>query len=314
MRKILVLFALLAAFAVRAQSVDKQTFVYSIKGADTLRLDRYTASTPALAPRPCLLFVFGGGFVSGTRDEARYVPYFTYYAQQGYTVVSIDYRLGLKKAMADGTFSDRTFAPIFINTLAMATEDLYDATSYVCAQAAAWGVDTKQIVASGSSAGAITVLMGEFGICNSSPLVQLLPEGFNYAGVISFAGAILGMGENLTWATSPAPILLFHGDADRNVPYNVVRYDGFGFFGSKYIAEQLSRRRIPHAFYSVANTDHVMATRPMDDNRYEIDAFLDKLVLGRQPLIIDTDVTPLNVPNVPKAFTMKEYIRANFSH
>lgn len=56
-------------------------------------------------------------------------------------------------------------------------------------------------------------------------------------------------------------MLLFHGDADRNVPYDAVLYDGNGFFGSKHIADMLTERRIPHWFYSVANTNHVMATR-----------------------------------------------------
>ena len=103
--------------------------------------------------------------------------------------------------------------------------------------------------------------------------------------------------EELRWAKTPAPMMLFHGDADRNVPYDAVLYDGNGFFGSKHIADMLTERRIPHWFYSVANTNHVMATRPMYDNRYEIDAFLEKLVLKREPLVIDTYVTPLEAPN-----------------
>lgn len=313
MKKIFVLITLLAAFAVRAQNVDKQTFIYAVKDSDTLRLDRY--ATPALqsAQRPCLLFVFGGGFVTGTRDKELYAPYFDYFAQQGYVVVSIDYRLGLKKAMEAGPLDDRTFAPAFIGTLAMAIEDLYSATAYVCAHTADWGIDPARIIASGSSAGAITVLMGEYGICNSSPLAQVLPEGFNYAGVISFAGAIFGMGDDLVWNTTPAPMLLFHGDADRNVPYGAIRYEGAGFFGSEYIAKQLTQQRIPHYFYSVTNTDHSIATRPMFENRYEMDAFLEKMVFGRQPLIIDTYVTPLDAPEIPKNFTMVDYIQSNFA-
>ena len=233
--------------------------------------------------------------------------------EQGYTVVSIDYRLGMKKAMQAGTLSEETFPEAWITTLAMATGDLYDATAYVCDHASAWGVDKTRIVASGSSAGAITVLMGEYGICNGHPLArQKLPQDFNYAGVISYAGAIFDTQEELRWAKTPAPMMLFHGDADRNVPYDAVLYDGNGFFGSKHIADMLTERRIPHWFYSVANTNHVMATRPMYDNRYEIDAFLEKLVLKREPLVIDTYVTPLEAPELPKAFTLSDYIDANY--
>lgn len=313
MKRVLVLFALLAAFAAQAQKVEKRTFVYAVKEGDTLRLDRYTALSPDSRMRACLLFAFGGGFVSGTRDNADYLSFFEYYARQGYVVVSIDYRLGMRKAMQRGQLDETTFPQAWLTTLAMATGDLYDATAYVAAHATEWGVDRERIVASGSSAGAITVLMGEYGICNGHPLAQeKLPKGFNYAGVISFAGAIFDMQGELRWAKAPAPLMLFHGDADRNVPYDVVTYEGAGFFGSKHIADVLTAQRIPHWFYSVSDTDHAMAMRPMTDNRYEIDSFLEKFVRERRPLVIDTFVTPLDAPARPKEFTLTDYIEANF--
>lgn len=223
MKRILVLFALFAVAAGYAQTVEKQTFVYAVKQTDTLRLDRYVALTPDSRTKPCLMFVFGGGFVGGRRDNASFLSYFEYYARKGYVVVSIDYRLGMKKAMQAGTLSEETFPEAWITTLAMATGDLYDATAYVCDHASAWGVDKTRIVASGSSAGAITVLMGEYGICNEHPMAQQkLPQDFNYAGVISYAGAIFDTQEELRWTKTPAPMLLFHGDADRNVPYDAV--------------------------------------------------------------------------------------------
>lgn len=212
MKRILVLFALFAAAAGYAQTVEKQTFVYAVKQTDTLRLDRYVALTPDSRTKPCLMFVFGGGFVGGRRDNASFLSYFEYYARKGYVVVSIDYRLGMKKAMQAGTLSEETFPEAWITTLTMATGDLYDATAYVCDHASAWGVDKTRIVASGSSAGAITVLMGEYGICNGHPLArQKLPQDFNYAGVISYAGAIFNTQEELRWAKTPAPICLPNG-------------------------------------------------------------------------------------------------------
>lgn len=308
------LFACCAARAQQAgQPLRKETFVYAVKDADTLRLDRYAVEAFGAELRPCLLFVFGGGFVSGTRDNERYLPYFEYYARRGFVVVSLDYRLGMRRAIEAGTLDESTFPGAFMQTLAWAVEDLYDATSYVVSRAAQWGIDPARIVASGSSAGAITVLMGEYGICNRQALAQNLPKDFNYAGVISFAGAIFDTQEDLRWARTPAPMLLFHGDADRNVVYDVLRYEGAGFFGSKYIAENLTAHRVPHYFYSATNTDHVMATQPMFDNRYEIDSFLEKLVFGREALIVDTCVTPLDAPEVPdKSFGIEDYIQANF--
>lgn len=313
MKRILLLVALLAAAAAQAQNVEKKTFVYAVKGADTLRLDRYTAPTPDSRMQPCMVFAFGGGFVSGERDGGGYLPYFDYYARQGWVVVSIDYRLGMKKALEAGTLSEDTFPEALVSTVSMAVEDLYDATSYVLSHADAWNVDAALVVTSGSSAGAITVLMGEYGICNDSPLARNnLPQNFNYAGVIAYAGGIFDQGDELRWAHDPCPLMLFHGDADRNVPYDILSEGGYGFFGSKHIAEYLTVRRVPHWFYSVADTDHAMASRPMEENRYEIDAFLEKLVRQRQPLVVDTYVTPLDAPRLPKTFTLADYIEANF--
>lgn len=159
--------------------------------------------------RPCLVFVFGGGFIAGERDAERYLPFFHYMVNQGYDVVSIDYRLGLKQVVASGDLSPENMMLGMARTISMAVEDLYDATAFIVDKADEWGIDSSQIVACGSSAGAITVLHGEYALCNASPLVQHLPAGFRYAGIVSFAGAIFEMGEELVWASQPAPMMLF---------------------------------------------------------------------------------------------------------
>lgn len=82
----------------------------------------------------------------------------------------------------------------FFAAVDMAVEDLYDATSFIVGQARAWGLDPSAVVASGSSAGAITVLQGEYERCTGSALSRRLPEGFRYAGIIAFAGAVLEKG------------------------------------------------------------------------------------------------------------------------
>ncbi len=87
-----------------------------------------------------MIFVFGGAFISGTRDAESYRPFFEYMArEQGYTVVSIDYRLGLKEPLAAGKLSPETFPQLLPQTVLMAVEDLYDATSFVAGKSAEWG-------------------------------------------------------------------------------------------------------------------------------------------------------------------------------
>lgn len=214
---LLVSMLFVTACTEQAPRIAKYTDLYAVKGTDSLFLDRYTAvSVEQDDARPCLVFVFGGGFIAGERDAERYLPFFHYMVNQGYDVVSIDYRLGLKQVVASGDLSPENMMLGMARTISMAVEDLYDATAFIVDKADEWGIDSSQIVACGSSAGAITVLHGEYALCNASPLVQHLPVGFRYAGIVSFAGAIFEMGEELRWASQPAPMMLFHGDADAN--------------------------------------------------------------------------------------------------
>jgi pimeloyl-ACP methyl ester carboxylesterase len=150
------------------------------------------------------------------------------------------------------------------------------------------------VVTCGSSAGAITVLQGEYEACNHAPLSKHLPSGFQYAGVISFAGAIFTTNNELAWAeASPAPTLLFHGDADKEVPYGALTFGPLGMYGSHAIAEQLSKMKSPYYFYSVENAGHGLSTSPMTRNWAEISAFLEKFVAKKEKLIINTQVQPI---------------------
>ena len=313
MKRLILLAALWIAATAGAQEIRKETFAYAVRESDTLMLDRYAALTPDSRKRPCLMFLFGGGFMTGTRDNRRFRPFFDYYARKGFVVVSIDYRLGMKRAKAVGLLDEAHFAQALDSTLSMAMEDLYDATAYVCERMS--DVDPARIVTCGSSAGAITVLMGEYGLCNGHPLTRgKFGRDFGYAGVIAFAGAVCDRRDTLRWNRDPAPMMLFHGDADRNVPYGTIGFDGVWLFGSESIAEDLARRGIPYWFHSVSDTDHSMAWRPMRENRAEIDAFLEKLVFGGQRQAVETRIRPLDTPRKPKDFKIADYIDANYSH
>ncbi|GHT87785.1 hypothetical protein FACS189474_1500 [Bacteroidia bacterium] len=297
----LLLFVSLHCFPVKADetiAVEKQTFIYSIQGKDTLRLDKYDSASIA-GDKPCLIFVFGGGFAAGTRDDADYLPFYERLLKQNYVVIAIDYRLGLKNmprnintAEADPQISAQ-FISAFGNAITMAVEDLFDASRYVVEHAAEWQINPNQIVSCGSSAGAITVLQGEYEACNHTSLAQHLPQGFKYAGVISFAGAIFTTNNELAWAEQPAPTQLFHGDVDQEVPYGAIKFGPFGMYGSQAVAEQLSIIHSPYYFYSVEKAGHGMATSPMTHNWAEISTFLEKFVTGKEKLIINAQVVQI---------------------
>lgn len=307
----LCVFFLYPIFQINAQNtITKETFIYSIKGNDTLRLDKYDAGCEEI--KPCVIFVFGGGFLSGARDQEFYIPYYHFLANEGFSVVAIDYRLNFKDFNPEKKLKAKDFLDIFKQTIFMAVEDLFDATNYILENASAWNIDKNMIVASGSSAGAITVLQGEYERCNRTEIAQRLPENFKYAGIISFAGAIYSDHGHLKWNETPAPIQLFHGDADKNVPFGKIKLSKWGFFGSEYIAGKYDKNNFPYYFYIEQNADHRLASDPMEHNHEEIKIFLDRYVKQKQLLTTNINVKPLDKPNVKKKFKIKDYVKSNF--
>lgn len=294
-------------------TVKKETYLYAVKGTDSLYLDRYELVFHKTEDiKPCVIFIFGGGFAAGTRDRESYLPYFRYLAEKGFIVASIDYRLGLKNVGEQKDLNAQKFISIFENAITIAVEDLYDATNFILRQADEWNIDRNMIIANGSSAGAITVMHGEYNICNQTALSRKLPKDFNYAGIISFAGAIFSKTGNIKWTNKPAPILMFHGDGDRNVPYNKIELLQYGFYGSKHISKQLSFMESPYYFYDVENAAHEMADIPMDENRDEINTFLDKYIIQGRPLMMQNAVKQTDKPKLEKNLGIRDYINANF--
>ena len=305
MRRFLTLFiALSCCFLVSAQT----THLYAIKDGEQLHLDHY-AAVEVEGPRPCVIFAFGGAFARGTRADKEYVPYFKALNNAGIDVVSIDYRKVLAKGIdtkgLKGAISTMQRAVVY------AAEDFISATKYLLDNAKDWDIDTTKIVACGSSAGAITALQAEYMLCNGDKRAQALGE-FNYAGVVSFAGAIFSVSGKPKWDKEPCPVLLFHGNADSNVPYNKASAMGVGFFGSKFICKQLKKMGTPYWFYSAQYRDHSIAGDPMYVNLEEIKAFINRVVVKGEKLQIVQQVVDAKHPKCKTRFSVKEYLGSNY--
>ena len=163
-------FACMQPKPVANVEVQKENFVFSIKGTDTLSLDKYelTSMSPA-SKKPVMIFAFGGGFKGGDKADKGYIPYFEFLARNGFVVVSTDYRTTLKNLDPSKVSSPMDFIAALQHAIDTAVEDFYDATGFVINQSSDWNIDVEQIVASGSSAGAITVLQAEYDLCNGHP-------------------------------------------------------------------------------------------------------------------------------------------------
>ena len=273
-------------------NVEKNDYDYAVKDGDTLRLTVWRQPVFDI-PRPIILYCFGGGWQTGHRFsmDNPIFPFLTQMAEMGYVVVSIDYRLGVAKAIERGEFPNVDIASAMAypqnqeqrvkivelcrKSCMDAVEDLYDATTFVVQHAAEWGGNPEQIVTCGGSAGACNCIQAEYLLANSHPMaVEHLPAGFRYGGVIPCAGAIFTGGESLAWKSAPSPILFFHGSADPIVPYA----KGESFMGPGAIIPSLPEHS-PYVFYTMLGSGHETAGIPTGYMNHAIASFIEHYVV-----------------------------------
>lgn len=290
---------------------DKQTFMYASKAEQDLYLDFYAVESEQ--PAPCLIYLFGGGFIMGQRDDERFQDYFNYLNDNGYAVISIDYRLGLKGIRKDDVPITK-MPDILMETVYKAVEDLYDATLFTLEHSEEWNIDPKKLIINGSSAGAITILQAEYELCRRSEIANRLPEGFNYAAAISYAGAVVQIGPEMKWKGDPCPIMLFHGNADDYVTFNRTGILCANMYGSQYIADQLKRINAPFYFYIEENMDHAMASLPLRAHRRRVLDFLDEFVHQGRRLQIIYNHEDLSVPEKKKDLVLFDYLKTLTRH
>jgi predicted esterase len=290
MKKYLAIFPILIVSVGLSQRLPinpgilKQTFVYAVKNDNSLALDVYTMKdADQSVKKPAILFLFGGAFVTGRRDDSIYNAYFNSLTENKYVVISISYRLGLKGVRHVSKFNIKPFK----NAVDMAVADVFDATNWVIGHADSLAIDTSMIILSGSSSGAITTLTAEFERKNEYTAAAILPVGFEYAGLIIFSGAILSLEGKLKFKNPPAPRLMFHGTDDKIVPYKKIRFFNKGFYGSAWIAKYLKEHTIPYYLYSEEGMGHEIAVLPMKDKLSVILDFLDDYIRQHKPYEVE---------------------------
>jgi dipeptidyl aminopeptidase/acylaminoacyl peptidase len=199
--------------------------------------------------------MFGGGFIRGTRDDESYNTWFRQLTDNGYRVVSIDYRLGLKGSTKVGVAQ----VNVLDKAIHMAVEDLFSATTFLIDNAAELGIDPGNIIISGSSAGAITVMQAEYEIANETSWASVLPQGFNYVGVMSFSGAILSREGKVDFKKNVCPTLMLHGTSDELVPYEQIAFFNLGFFGGGKLVDRFRKYDFNFNMYHFVDYGHEIA-------------------------------------------------------
>lgn len=252
-----------------------------------LEMDIYFPTDDAERHR-CIIYSYGGGFIDNNQRNISTRALCRRMADDGFVVVATNYRLGLKGVKFKGPVS---MVKPLENAIRIAVEDVMKVTRYVLDYANELTVDREQVILMGSSAGAIASLQCDYERCTSSELAQqYLPEGFRYAGIISFAGAIFARGGLRYDQDTPAPTLFLHGTADRLVTYRQIKALGMGFYGSSVIVKQFQKYHYPHKIMRFTDEGHMVASRYFD-NYDDVVWFIDNLVTGGRRLEIDETLT-----------------------
>ncbi|HAM70893.1 MAG TPA: alpha/beta hydrolase [Verrucomicrobiales bacterium] len=238
-------------------------------------------------PAPLLLFVHGGGWKSGKRED--YLVYTTHFAQRGYVTASLSYRLVPKAGFP---------APV---------EDAKCAVRWARENAARLHVDPDRIAILGGSAGGHIALMvgyaqdrpeweGSGGHPNVSSRVAAVVNFYGPvdlttpfaqgAGVVrdflggkSFqeAPGLYQAASPITYLTSNAPpTLTFHGTLDEIVPIDQ----------ADELESRLTALRVPHEYARLEGWPHTMDVA-LPVNQYaklRVEAFLRER-LGPPPAV-----------------------------
>lgn len=288
MKRIILALAVLSACAI-AQA--QETYLYAQKDTSALYLDIHRPAEDM--HKPAIMYVFGGGFVMGARNEAYMHPWYKRLTEEGYPVVAIDYRLGMKGyKIGKGFVGIAKSVGQFVKSQQMGVEDVFSAVSYLAAHPEL-GIDVNNMVLAGSSAGAIISLSCALAIANGQ--AEGVPDGFRFKGVMSFAGGIISSKGAPSFKAAPCPLLLFHGTADNAVAYNHFGAFGKGVWGSSYIASQLKKKGWNYSIWRIKDKKHDVAAYM--NILWQIEKeFLERNIIQGIPCSVDAMVDDPSLP------------------
>jgi PKD repeat protein len=198
---------------------------------ENLYLDLYEPTGDTLAARPLIVYAFGGGFLIGTRIDPPIPAYASYYAQLGYVVASVDYRIGFD--VVDSQSAERA--------VYRGVQDMRGAVRFLCQHYPQYRIDTTEIFMTGSSAGCFSGLhscfleQSDWPPCIHGTLLEPSDLGCmdcadntdnnstmpQIKGIVSHWGAIFDTTYIRATAKDNVPTICLQGDQDPIVPYNV---------------------------------------------------------------------------------------------
>ncbi|MBS1807189.1 MAG: alpha/beta hydrolase [Acidobacteria bacterium] len=233
---------------------------YCKAGATDLRMDAYVPTQRTARPFPALIYIHGGAWITGDKDEGPIEADLPELLARGYAVFSINYRL----------------API--NQFPSQIQDCKCAVRSIRANAARHNIDPARIGVWGSSAGGhlaallgttngIDAFEGFSGYPETSSAVQAVATYFGPTdlttsdwGFFDKVGFLLVFGTSKNWAKVSPINYVTRGDA----PFFVVggdRDDKVDVRQSQSFYARLQSAGVPSDLLIVKNCDHEFAPK-----------------------------------------------------
>jgi acetyl esterase/lipase len=146
------------------------TTTYTSVDGEDLQMDVWQPADQEKASDSALVYVYGGGFESGSREQ--WAPYFQHLTSQGITVFSMDYRLSTP---TDPSYDE-------------AAADVTCAVGWVRQNADEYGIDASRIAISGGSAGGNLALVAAYGADSEAITPSCDVDDTSVRAVVDFYG------------------------------------------------------------------------------------------------------------------------------
>lgn len=215
-------------------------------GSLPLLLDVYRPQLACDTYRPTVIFVHGGGFVSGSRKSSYVDAIARELTRRGFNLISISYRLQGDNPVISGEFTafERDFQAVNtaeprarVTAFTAAVEDAVRALRWSVNNAGTYCIDPARFAMWGSSAGAFTSMHVAYSLDEYAILRPPVRVAVDYWGGL-FRASDLEAGD--------APLFVMHGTADSTVPYT----------RAQEITERAQSVGVPFTLYSIIGGQH----------------------------------------------------------
>jgi acetyl esterase/lipase len=229
---------------------------YGVQNNYETKLDVYKRRDTGTTPQPTLIFIHGGGWVGGSKDNSLFS--FLPFLEMGWNVVNVEYRLGR------------------VSLAPAAVEDCLCALRWIAQHAREHNIDLNRLVVTGESAGGhLSLTTGMIpsaaGLDRQCPGPELpkVAAIINWYGITDVNDVLDGPNQKtytVAWMgsmphkaeiakrvspleyvrTGLPPVLTIHGDADGTVPYS----------HATRLKDALTKAGVPNQLHTVPGGGH----------------------------------------------------------